>query len=117
MQFGCRYDDRLAHPAVDMHAENLQVGAAIRFVVPTGNALSAIQVRFNGTMATDSNAMHVRVDLENFHAQFVAEDSRVSEKRLPTTIRMQVRPTDTNPRDPHHGLTGADGSGTFGFRR
>jgi hypothetical protein len=104
MQIDDRYYDRFPHPSVDMHAQNFQIGAAIRFTVSTGNALATVQIRFDSTMVTDAYSLAVRPDVKHFHTQLVTENSGIGKKRLSAAVGVQVRPADTNPRYTHQRL-------------
>jgi hypothetical protein len=104
-------------------SENLKAFAAVWFSPSARDALAAIEVRLNRAAVADRKAGAVRADGNDLNAEFVAEDSRILEKRLPAMKCVKVGSANANPMDSNNriqragcGIGGFAGGETAGFR-
>src|SRR5206468_3522167 len=74
--------EELLHSAVAVHAEDLELDAAVALSPPAGDAAAAVEVRLDGAAVADFQPRRGVVHRDDLDAQFVAEDARVGEERL-----------------------------------
>src|SRR5205085_7948939 len=107
--------DHVAHAAVGMHAQNLQLRAAVRLAASAGDAAPAVQVRLDRTPVADLDSARVRADGQYLHTQFVPQDARIAEEGLIAAIGVQVRAADADAAHTHQRLVCAEIDGRFGL--
>ena len=100
--------DELPHPPVHVDAEDLEPCAAVAPAAPAGDAPSAFHVGLEGAAVAGPQARATRGRLEQLHAQLVAEDARVGEKRLVALDRVEIGAADADPPDADQGLLGSE---------
>jgi hypothetical protein len=87
-----------------VNSQTLELNATVRTTLAAGDADATIQIRFNGTNVARVQVRYVRGQRHDFNAQFVSENSRIGKERLVTLEGVDVRSTDTDATNPHHGL-------------
>ena len=96
-----RHGDEFSHPAVGVHAEDLQALATVVLAGAAGVALAAAQIRLDGAAVARTDAASVRGRFDHLDAQLVPEHARISEIRLPSGKGVQVRAADPDAMDSH----------------
>ena len=72
----------LAHPAVGMHAEHFDVGAAVRFSTAAGDALLTIDIRLHRTPIAGLYVSYPVAYRNDFNTKLVTQDTRIGKERL-----------------------------------
>jgi len=109
-QAGCRDQevhrdaDLFLHTPVCMYPQNLNSGTAVRLPATTGKAFLAAYIRHDHHFITNPEILIVRFNLQNFGCQFVAKDTRITEKSLSPPISMEVCAANPHFFDPEEGL-------------
>ena len=93
-----------AQTAVDHHADDIELFAAVAVALPAGVALAAVHVRFDATAVAGLDVGHAVADFEDFHAQLVAGDSRIAEERHLAQVAAVIGAADAHAMRPHQGL-------------
>ncbi len=91
-----------------MDSEHLQAGAAIGAATPAGDAIVAVEIRFDGAEVSGTQSRSVLSDLEDLNAELMAENTGVFKEGLAAPVGMQVGAADpylVNP-DESFSLTG-----------
>lgn len=105
--------DELAEASIDMDTEDLDGGAAIGFMGSAGDAGAATKVRDQGDQVAGLEVFGVGGrwgQLQNFCADFVAEDTRVLEEGLGTLESVEIGATYTDLFDLEQGGWGVGSS-------
>ncbi len=99
VQLARRDDELRPHPAIGVHAQHLQVFAAIARAAAAGEAFLAIDVWLDGAAIA---GLHVRDPLahrQHLHAQFMTGDARVTVERHLAQETTVVSAADTDAVD------------------
>jgi hypothetical protein len=104
MQFVNRHVEFQSHPAIAMHPEDAQRLAAVALSLARRGGVGIIEVGFDRDEIAGVER-GIAVHRNHFGAQFVSEDARVNEKRLPTVKSMDIRPANPDSSDADAGLT------------
>ena len=89
-----------------MDAQDLQVDAAVGLPPAAGNAAPAVQIRLDRAALAGLQPSLIRADLDDLHSQFVPENARIAEERLPAAVRVQVGAANADPVHAHQGFAG-----------
>jgi hypothetical protein len=104
VQFAARDHKGFSHPAVDVNSQDLQIDAAIRFVMAAGNAASAIEERFDRAPIARSHVPGSGADLDDFDAELMTENPWIAEKGLVSNESMDVGATHADAVNAHERL-------------
>ena len=97
---GGRNRQQIAHPAVDVDAQDPQVLAAVRPSAPRRPRLWIVQERADDAGIPDTKGrVGLRIARQRLdgHGQLVTKDARIAEERLAPRERVQVGAADANP--------------------
>ncbi|GIT28975.1 MAG: hypothetical protein Ct9H300mP1_10210 [Planctomycetaceae bacterium] len=94
-----RHHDFLSHSTVDMDAQDLKGTAAVGSSGTAGAAVPPVEVGFNGTVISHRNAGNPVSQLQDLHAQFVAQHPGVGEVGLLASEGVQVGAADSDSLD------------------
>ena len=104
MQLARGQHELLAHPAVGVDAEHLDVRAAIRLAPAAGDAFLAVDVRLDRAAVAGFDVVDALADGDDLHAEFVPEDARVGEERLLAVESVDVGAAHADAVHAHQGL-------------
>lgn len=114
MQLVRRHGEEVAHPAVGVYAQHLQVHAAVGLAGPTRNAPPAVEAPLDGAAIANLHGCHAVADGDPFDAQLVAEDARVGEIGHLAVEGVDVGAANADAVNAHHGLSGRWVAGWIG---
>jgi len=102
-------DHFLAHPAVGVNTEHLELGAAVGLALAAGDAGAAMEVGIDGTKIAGGDMLDPSSGGEHLDAQLMAKDAWIGKKWLPSLIRMKVCTADANGANADQGFAWAGG--------
>jgi len=94
-----------------MYTEHTQVRAAVRFASPARAARTTVEVRFHCAAIARTYCFIVCSDLNDLHAEFMAQNARVLEEGLIAPVRVEVGPANTDPAYPDQRFAGTGFAG------
>src|SRR5262245_17062533 len=106
MELARGHDQALAHAAVDVDAEDLEAGAAVSATASAGDALTAVEIGFDGAAVDGFETAGGVVDPLDLDAELVADDAGVGEEGLASVVGVPVGAADAGAVDPDHGVAG-----------
>ena len=89
----------------------MQIDAAVRFAAAAGDAVSAVEVRFDRAAVARFYVRHRIAHRDHFDAKFVSEDSGIVEKRLISDEGVDVGAADPDAANTHQRVPGLDRDG------
>jgi hypothetical protein len=113
VQVANRNYEAFLHSAVNMYAENLEHGAAIRLATLARNAAAAVHIRLDGASVTRLDSTIVFSDLEHLRTKFMSQNAGIADKGVPTVERMQISSTHSDLAYAHKSLLLRRGTGIF----
>jgi len=97
----------LLQSSIDVYPEHPQLRAAVGFAAAARNAVAAIHVGFDGAAVACFDSSIVRPDFQHLRAEFMSENSRITEKWLAATVGVLVGAADPYPADANESFFGA----------
>ena len=116
MEFCRGHGQDLSHAAVDVHPQDLELGATIGFAVAAGGTAPAIQVGLDRAAVARRQTVRTIPGIDHLDPELVAEDAGIVEKWLAPEKGMQIGAADADASDPHQGPARTGDRGRL-FRR
>ena len=104
MQLAGRHLEQGLQATVAVHAQRLVMHTAVGLSNPAGMAPLAVDVGLDAAAIPGPDIFDTRPDCLHYHAEFVAGDSRVAEKRHLPQVAAVVGATDAHCLDPDNCL-------------
>lgn len=94
------------HPAINMNAVQAKLLATVGSASATGAARTTIDIRVNGALVANADAIFVLRNFDNFPREFVSQYARIGVHGMAASEGMEIAAAHPHPPHAHQSLAG-----------